>query len=344
MSCISHSKISSGGFGDVYKVKYLENMKKEEYALKIIPNASYGIRCFVELIILLFFKYPSLMFCYQYDIDIKERCTKILMPLATCDFKSGLLRYLRTKDKNCKIKLKNLFWNLVCTVAYLHGNGIIHGDLKPSNILLDKNQVKITDFSLSSFCFDENCRNYLPDSYTENYRAPEIWNKEGYSYKADIWALGCTFYEIIYNKRFNLELSNKTIDQELDLDLKEMLRFMLKVKEKERWNIWELIECNYFKEVKRKESLNSIPFGYPIREEKNIEEFAKKLFELVNLKDIPFYVFKIISMKCFQRYVDKEYHIYLDDIFIHYEVQILKELKSREFGNYIFPYIPGSSL
>jgi len=118
MSYSIGNRISSGSFGDVYKIKTrsvkTENSSdeekssfkhKENYALKVIQNTHYGIKCLTELFILLFFNYSYIMNCYQFHIDLKERMTKILMPLAICDLKSGLLKYIKNKIIN-KIDIK----------------------------------------------------------------------------------------------------------------------------------------------------------------------------------------------------------------------------------------------
>ena len=48
-----------------------------------------------------------------------------------------------------------LFYNLLCSLSYLHSAGIMHRDLKPANILLDsKCGVKICDFGLSKTMFE----------------------------------------------------------------------------------------------------------------------------------------------------------------------------------------------
>jgi serine/threonine protein kinase len=191
-------RISSGSFGDVYKVKAsftkddiskgnLETPKektkvRENYALKVVQNTHYGIRCLAELFILLFFNYSYIMNCFQFHIDIKSRMTKILMPLASCDFRSGILKYVnkksfqrnRTKSTdsdNETFTSKKIYsakdvysatlWQIVCAVGFLHSKGIIHGDIKPSNILLYDSNIKLTDFSLSNFNINQDNRIYI---------------------------------------------------------------------------------------------------------------------------------------------------------------------------------------
>ena len=78
MFCKLGSKISSGSFGDVYKVECKDPetadiKSKENYAIKIIQNSVYGIRCISELLILLFLKYEYLMNCYQNALQQSPR-------------------------------------------------------------------------------------------------------------------------------------------------------------------------------------------------------------------------------------------------------------------------------
>jgi len=334
MSCSIRNKIKSGGFGDVYKIK-VENteensLKQPTFALKVIQNNIYGIRCFMELVILLFCNYSYIMNCFQFHIDIKERITKILMPLASYDFSSNLFK--KYSNKNL---LKRLY-QLVCAVAFLHSNGIIHGDIKPSNILIYKDTVKLTDFSLSSFIFEKD-RILYKDAYTEHYRAPEIWADKGYEYKADIWALGCTFHEIIYGKKFCIEYPYKYIEQESDKNLKNLMINMLKINENERYSIWEVLDCDYFASIKKKINFS---LDYPKRKITNIDDFINFFSNTVSkiYPDIPFYVYEIISKKMFRYPLDKSYNIYCNEKLIEYETKILEGLYSLNIGNELFKF------
>ncbi|KAF7252105.1 MAPK/MAK/MRK overlapping kinase [Varanus komodoensis] len=79
--------------------------------------------------------------------------------------------------------------------AMLYRNGIFHRDVKPENILIKQDLLKLGDFG--------SCRSiHSKQPYTEYistrwYRAPECLLTDGYySYKMDIWSAGCVFYEI----------------------------------------------------------------------------------------------------------------------------------------------------
>ena len=79
----------------------------------------------------------------------------------------------------------------------LHKNNIIHRNLTPNNIILDKNnKIKIAGFSVIKV-LNPNV-NYLKDMVgTLHYLAPEISKGEKYNQKVDIYSLGCILYELL---------------------------------------------------------------------------------------------------------------------------------------------------
>ncbi|GCC25337.1 hypothetical protein chiPu_0003747 [Chiloscyllium punctatum] len=92
-------------------------------------------------------------------------------------------------------KIKSYMYQLCKSLDYMHRNGIFHRDVKPENILIKQNVLKLADFG--------SCRSVLSKQpYTEYistrwYRAPECLLTDGYySFKMDIWSTGCVFYEI----------------------------------------------------------------------------------------------------------------------------------------------------
>jgi len=73
---------------------------------------------------------------------------------------------------------------------------ILHRDLKPGNIFLDKNQnVKLGDFGLSRVMNQDSVFAYTHVG-TPYYMSPEQINDQKYNEKSDIWSTGCIIYEL----------------------------------------------------------------------------------------------------------------------------------------------------
>ncbi|XP_078614640.1 serine/threonine-protein kinase PLK2-like [Branchiostoma floridae x Branchiostoma japonicum] len=83
-------------------------------------------------------------------------------------------------------------------IRYLHGLGIVHRDLKLGNFFLTENMdVKIGDFGLATNAAEEGEERKRTICGTPNYIAPEVLQKKGHGYAADMWALGCAIYTML---------------------------------------------------------------------------------------------------------------------------------------------------
>ncbi|XP_060583592.1 cAMP-dependent protein kinase catalytic subunit PRKX-like isoform X1 [Ruditapes philippinarum] len=83
---------------------------------------------------------------------------------------------------------------IVSALEYLHSRSIVYRDLKPENLLLDRDgHLKITDFGFAKKLLDRTwtlCG-------TPEYLAPEIIQSKGYNKAVDWWALGILLFEMI---------------------------------------------------------------------------------------------------------------------------------------------------
>eukprot|EP00347_Sterkiella_histriomuscorum_P009234 403342006 len=91
----------------------------------------------------------------------------------------------------------HIFKQIMEGIAYLHQNGICHRDVKPSNILVTKDQkVYIADFNVAREKTTDIFR-MMTRTGTLAYSAPEIFTSTYYDEKVDIWSAGIVLYLIL---------------------------------------------------------------------------------------------------------------------------------------------------
>lgn len=185
--------IGKGSDGEVYEI-----LNHKEHVVKYIQPKLGGIQNYLEYYILLYNKHPNILNAVSIETT-ENSLVKIILPRALEDLSKNKKRF----------RNKNIFAQIVSGVDYLHAYDIVHGDIKPANILLfPNNKIMINDLSLARFSESAVSENKV-HLYTYHYRAPEVDNGE-FSLKSDIYALGCTLYEIYFgssyhNKKYQLK-------------------------------------------------------------------------------------------------------------------------------------------
>lgn len=111
--------------------------------------------------------------------------------------------------------MKEIIYQILQTLAYIHENKICHRDIKPENILYDHQggSVKLIDFGISKKLIDRGRkRDMLTLTGTPYYRAPEMFSGGGYDEMVDLWALGVTMFKLMTGLTpFESEYHSETI-------------------------------------------------------------------------------------------------------------------------------------
>lgn len=110
----------------------------------------------------------------------------------------SLLDKIRGKLGLSKKEINFYLSEIILALKSIHDSNIIYRNLMPENILFDQNgHVKLIDFGLSKKFNDiQKSRTYTVWG-TPGYMSPEVLLGNGYDYKADIWALGITIWEVL---------------------------------------------------------------------------------------------------------------------------------------------------
>ena len=115
-----------------------------------------------------------------------------------------LKRYMESVPKEQPLGnkiIKKFMMQLCKGIAYCHAHRILHRDLKPQNLLINRDgNLKLGDFGLAR-AFGVPLRAYTHEIVTLWYRAPEVLlGGKQYSTGVDIWSIGCIFAEMCNRK------------------------------------------------------------------------------------------------------------------------------------------------
>ena len=136
----------------------------------------------------------------KFDEEIHQKKQKkyFFILMEYCDGLTLEIFIVQHSNKSIERKIiYNYTRQILKALKKLHKNGIIHRDIKPGNIFIKNEQIKIGDFGLATQV-KKNAVLQTKDlrGFTPTYAAPEQTNSKTYNEKVDIYACGITLFEM----------------------------------------------------------------------------------------------------------------------------------------------------
>ncbi|KAI9096088.1 protein serine/threonine kinase [Phlyctochytrium arcticum] len=187
-------KLGEGTYGIVYKAQNKDT--GDIVALKRIrlDNEEEGVPCTAirEISLLKELKHPNIV--RLYDVIHTEKKLTLVFEYLDSDLKKFLDAYGGDIDVPT---LKHLLYQLLKGIAFCHEHRVLHRDLKPQNLLINKKlELKLADFGLAR-AFGIPVRSYSHEVVTLWYRAPDVlMGSRQYSTSIDLWSVGCIMAEM----------------------------------------------------------------------------------------------------------------------------------------------------
>ena len=257
------AQLGKGSFGEVYLVQKIDS--SEQYAMKVLRKErimgqnllKYAI---AERNVLSGSNHPFIVkLSYAFQTS-----TKLFLVLEYCP-NGDLAKHLVFEKRFKEPRAKFYICEVLLALENLHKRDIIFRDLKPDNVVLDKEgHCKLTDFGLSKEGVTENA---YAQSFCGSiaYLAPEMLKKQGHGKAVDWYLLGVLFYEMLvgitpyFTTRkedifYNIEYGELKIPNFVSKEARELLKRLLERNPSKRLggggrDAQEIKEHPYFKDV-----------------------------------------------------------------------------------------------
>ena len=194
--------LGSGGMSSVYLAEHLG--MKHKRAIKVLPKSKLGNNSYLERFqreakAIASLNHPNIVRAYDIDND-KDTHYMVMEYVDGADMQSlvrkhGPLPYLVAA---------NYIVQAARGLQHAHDIGLIHRDVKPANLLVNRQGVvKVLDLGLALFEDDKNDASLTMEYNdkvlgTADYLAPEqAINSHNVDHKADMYGLGCTLYFLL---------------------------------------------------------------------------------------------------------------------------------------------------
>ena len=194
--------LGSGGVGQVYKAR--DTVRQRTVAIKLVDPLRQPPRELVrEARLAASLDHPSI--CAIYGLDYLHGEPFLVMEHVKGIPLSKLIRARRSLSATTALDFAR---QIASAVGHAHDRGVVHGDLKSSNVMVGPDgHVTILDFGLAvrrdggGECDSTRLSPSTSVAGTVPYMAPEIIRGQPASVQSDVWALGVLLFEMIVGRR-----------------------------------------------------------------------------------------------------------------------------------------------
>lgn len=140
-------------------------------------------------------KHPNIVRLY----DVIHTESKLMLVFEFMDL--DLKKYMDSHGERGALEpavVRSFMWQLLKGTAFCHDNRVLHRDLKPQNLLINKKgELKLADFGLAR-AFGIPVNTFSNEVVTLWYRAPDVLlGSRTYSTSIDVWSAGCIMAELV---------------------------------------------------------------------------------------------------------------------------------------------------
>jgi len=188
--------VGRGGFAWVYEA--LHEPLGRRVALKVLlPNlaedSEFVDRFLREARIAAKLEHPNIVTVY--DVDQKDGYYYIAMTYVDGQSLHDLLSGGKTLNPQRALGIVS---QVARALDYAHSQGVVHRDVKPSNILIDRNgNAYLTDFGIARASWSTRVTRTGMSIGTPEYMSPEQARGEEVDFRSDLYSLGVVLYEMI---------------------------------------------------------------------------------------------------------------------------------------------------